>query len=345
MRPGGEFDLIARVRERLGRAGGVRRGPGAAIAVGIGDDAAVTVPSGATVTSVDAVVEDVHFRLGQAPLRSVGRKGLATALSDLAAMGASPGEAYVALALPERLGEPEALELCDGLAALAAETGTALIGGDVTRSAVLALTVTVVGHAASPADLVGRDGARPGSAVAVTGTLGAPAAGRLLLERPELGEGLSSEVAAALRARQLEPRARLFEGRALAGAGAEAMIDLSDGLAGDAAHLAAAGGVAIRVALERLPLAPGVREVATAAGLDPLDLAAAGGEDYELLAVLPAGRAEAARAAVSDAGEELTEVGVVDRGSGVELRGPGGVVRDLSGFDHLATTSRVARAG
>ncbi len=142
----------------------------------------MTVPGGATATSVDALVEGVHFRRETATLRQIGRKAMSTALSDLAAMGAAAGEAYVALGAPADLGEPELLELAEGLAAVAAETGTTIAGGDLTAAPALTLAVTVVGHAARPEDFVTRGGARPGDALVVTGELGGAAAGLLLIE-------------------------------------------------------------------------------------------------------------------------------------------------------------------
>ena len=246
----------------------------------------ITVPGGATATSVDALVEGVHFRIPPFEARQVGHKALAAALSDLAAMGAEPGEAYVQLGIPDERGDPELLGLADGLAALAGRLGVAIAGGDVTRAPALLVAVTVVGHAESADRLVRRSGARPGDLLAVTGELGGAAAGLALLERPELAEGLDETLAAALRARQLEPEPRLAAGRALAEAGATAMIDISDGLGADAGHLAAAGGVGLEIDLSQLPVQAGVAELARRAGLDPLDLAAAGGEDYELLAAL-----------------------------------------------------------
>jgi len=328
----GEFELLARVRERLPRAG-------TRVALGSGDDAAVTVPGGATATSVDALIDGVHFRREWASLAQVGHKALAVALSDLAAMGAGPGEAYVVLGVPEGLDEDGCLELLDGMAPLAARTGTTLAGGDVTRSPVLSLAMTVVGHAPSPDDLVTRAGARPGDALVVTGELGGAAAGLLLLgQGPDWSlndSGLYSNDQAALRARQLEPSPRLEEGRALAKAGATAMIDLSDGLGGDAGHVAKAGGVALRVDAAALPLQDGVAEAAAVAARDPLELAAAGGEDYELLAALPAERLDAATAAVEATGTRLTRIGEVLAGEGVEIRLPGGGTLRATGFDQL----------
>src|SRR5204862_3940398 len=286
----GEFDLIARLVEVVEEA---RRDAGASdaesgVVIGSGDDAAVTAPDGVSVTSVDAFVEGVHFRRDTASLDSIGHKGMAAALSDLAAMGPAPGEASVQVGIPTVLDESGSVELATGLGRAAAANGVAVIGGDVTRAPVLLLALTVVGHAADADELVLRAGARPGDVVAVTGGLGGAAAGLVLLQRPELAADLGEEVAVALRGRQLEPWPRLAAGRALAAAGARAMIDLSDGLGGDAAHLATASGVRLVVDLERLPVQKGVGEVAAAAGIDAFELATGGGEDYELLAALSA---------------------------------------------------------
>jgi thiamine-monophosphate kinase len=320
----GEFELLARVRERLPPAGGRVR-------LGSGDDAAVTVPGGATATSVDALVEGVHFRRDGAALGQVGSKALATALSDLAAMGAEPGEAYVAITVPPDLDEDGCLEAVDGIVALAAATRTTLAGGDVTRGPVLAFAVTVVGHASAADRFVSRAGARPGDSLVLTGELGGAAAGLLLAgaEVPGLGEG----IAAGLARRQLEPVPRLDAGRALAAAGATAMIDVSDGLGADAGHLAAASGAGLRIAAEALPLAEGVAEVAAALGRDPLQLAVSAGEDYELLAAMPPGTDLAALCEA--AGVALTRIGEVVAGRGVEIRLPGGRSLEPGGFDQL----------
>jgi thiamine-monophosphate kinase len=210
-----------------------------------------------------------------------------------------------------------------------------VLGGDLTRAPVLWVAITVVGHSDSADQLVRRAGARPGDLLAVTGELGGAAAGLLLLDRPELGDAVGPDAADALRHRQLEPRPRLAAGRALAGAGASAMIDLSDGLGGDAGHVASASGVRLVIELERLPLQAGVAEVAAAAGTDAHHLAAGRGEDYELLVALSPQRAEEAKAEVGATGSALTSIGSVEEGEGVVLRAADGSEREPAGFDQL----------
>jgi thiamine-monophosphate kinase len=250
-------------------------------------------------------------------------------------MGAAPGEAYVQLGVPDDLDEAGCLELGEGIAQVAAEHDVAVLGGDVTRAPVLWVATTVVGHAGSAGELVRRAGASPGDVLAVTGELGGAAAGLLVLDRPELADAVGAQVADALRRRQLEPRPRLSAGRALAAGGATAMIDLSDGLGGDAGHIAVASGVGLVIELDRLPLQAGVREVAAAAGLDADDLTTGRGEDYELFVTLPPERAGAASAEVAATGSALTLIGAVEPGEGVVLRGPDGSERQPAGFDQL----------
>jgi thiamine-monophosphate kinase len=348
----GEFELLALLRERLPAAG-------PRVRLGSGDDAAVTVPDGAVATSVDALVDGVHFRRETASPRQIGRKALATALSDLAAMGAAAGEAYVWLGAPEGMDEAELLEVGEGLAAVATETGTTVAGGDLTRAPVLSLAVTVTGHAPSAGDFVTRAGARPGDVLAVTGELGGAAAGLALLEEPALaaaafgvaeqasserrerigGERLDVGKADALRRRQIDPTPRHAAGHALAAAGATALIDVSDGLAGDAGHVATQSAALVVIEAEAIPIAPGVAAVATAIGQDPLELAAAGGEDYELLTALPPAAVAPAREALAALNLPLTAIGKVEAaGDGsprAELRRRGGEAVPIRGFDQL----------
>jgi thiamine-monophosphate kinase len=298
-----ELDLIQSIEAALtDRSGRVVRWTG--------DDAAVVRARAFAVTSIDTVVEGVHFTRSTHSAPQIGRRALATALSDLAAMGAEPGEAYVSLVCPRDFEEP--LELVRGMEALAEECDTTIAGGDVVRGPALTVTVAVTGWADRQEELVGRDGARPGDLVGVTGELGGSEAGRLLLERGQ------REPAELIR-RHLCPEPRLAEGRALAAAGATAMIDLSDGLATDTRHVAEQSGVELRIRLADVPAAPGVTPEA----------AATGGDDYELLvAVPPERRREAAEAA------RLTWIGEVARGAGVVLLGPDGPVEGLRGYEH-----------
>jgi thiamine-monophosphate kinase len=364
---GREFSLIAAIAAELAPAGD-------RVLRGIGDDAAVVRARAVCVTSVDAAVEGVHFRLVDEAGRrwmtpaQVGRRSLAAALSDLAAMGAEPGEAYLVLGLPPGFGEEAALDLVRGAADLARSTGTAILGGDVVAAPVLTVSFTAVGWADSEDELVGRDGARPGDLIGVTGRLGGAGAALAVLEGRAVGggtvdrgasEGKSSEGGAAMRgalegaaqetgaalSRFRAPVPRLAEGRALASAGAHAMIDLSDGLASDAGHVGRASGVCLEIALRNLPLESGVSEAAAALGVPPWQLAAESGEDYELcFCIAPEDRRRAERAlaeagAAGAGGVPITWIGRVlpadppDR-AGVVLLDAEGRRRPLTGFEH-----------
>lgn len=239
------------------------------------------------------------------------------------------------LGVPPDLEEDGCLELIDAIATLASETDTTLAGGDLTRAPALSLAVTVVGHAPQADLLVPRSGARPGQALVLTGEIGAAAAGLLLLEQPQLATAICPRLAERLKARQIEPRPRLDAGLALARSGATAMIDLSDGLAGDARHLAEASEAQMLIAVDALPIARGVAEIAAAAGRDRFELALCGGEDYELLAALPKARLGDAASALAGAEISLTEVGEVAVGSGAKIRLPGGDLLERGGFDQL----------
>ncbi|MBL8601229.1 MAG: thiamine-phosphate kinase [Myxococcales bacterium] len=274
-----EFERIARLTARF-------RGPRPP-ALGIGDDAAVLHGEGPLVVTVDASVEGVHFHQSFASLDALAARAVEAAASDLAAMGAridvdGAGLAF-AWSLPQALSDADFDALVEGSARAAERMGAAVVGGNLTRGPNIALTTTALGRLdAAP---LTRAGARPGDHIAVTGSPGRAAAGLgLLLSGRPVAPSLSALVD-AWRA----PRARLAEGHGLATGSppASACIDLSDGLAADAAHLARASGVALVFDDDALTADPLVAAAAAALGRSPLDVVTAGGEDYELLATGP----------------------------------------------------------
>jgi thiamine-monophosphate kinase len=285
------------------------------------------------VTSVDAMIEGIHFSLrdGWATPAEVGHRAMAQALSDLAAMGADPGEAYLVLGLPSGFGEEPALALARAAATLARENGTVIAGGDVVGAPALTVSVTAVGWADRAEQLIGRDGALAGDLVGVTGRLGGAGGGLALME----GRAAATPASRRLLERARRPRPRLAEGHALAAAGVHAMIDLSDGIATDAAHVGRASGVEVRVELSSLPLERGLAELCAELGEDPWRLAAGAGEDYELCFCAPPDARARVQEAVRELGEvEVTWVGEVAAGQpGALLVQRGQQVR-LEGFEH-----------
>jgi thiamine-monophosphate kinase len=285
----GEFGLLGELE---------RRG----LARGIEDDVA-QLGDGWVVTQ-DALLEDVHFRFDWTSWRDLGYKAAAVNLSDLAAAGATPEGLVVTLGLPAETELECVVDLYEGMQ----ETGVPVIGGDTTRSERVTLSVTALGRSGR---VPGRSGARPGDTLVVTGPLGGSAAGFHALRA-----GLETPLVRA----HLRPPIRVAEGRELA-AHAHAMLDLSDGLAADARHIAERSGCRVVVELGRVPVADGVAEVASRVGVPARQLVCGFGEDYELLAAVPGPN-------------RFHTVGHCEEGSGVEIRLDGRPVT-LDGWDHF----------
>ncbi len=293
----GEFGLIARLAALFGSPPD---------GLGIGDDAATwAAPEGSvTVATTDMLVEGVHFRLDWTSPEDLGWKALAVSLSDLAAMGAAPGRALVSIAV-DAARRGLVLDVARGLQTLAARTGTSIVGGDTVRSpGPLVINVALVGRA-DPARLLRRDAARQGDLVAVTGVLGAASAALALLSE---ASAPTDPAAAPLLAALHRPLARLGAGQVLAAGGVRCAIDISDGLASEALHLARASGVGIEIDVSAVPLAPAA--VGLLGARRGRELALTGGEDYELLFTFdPRLQAGLAAALVVDGG--LTVIGAV----------------------------------
>jgi thiamine-monophosphate kinase len=314
-RPPGEFELIDLVtRATPGRGEGVVLGPG--------DDAAVLAPRAGEelVATVDAVVEGVHFDAAFGP-EDVGWKALAVNLSDLAAMGARPLWALVALAFPRATPAARVRAVARGLGACARAHRVAVVGGNVTRASELSVTVTAVG-AVEEGRALRRDGARPGDLVVATGTFGDAALGR----RPG--------AAAALARRQRRPSPRVAAGRALAPF-ARAAIDVSDGLVQDLGHLCRASGVGARIGAAEVPRSDAYRALERRGeiGFGP---ALSGGEDYELILAIAPALLPPVRAAARRTRTPLAVIGRFVRGRGVTVLGPDGAPLEVApGHDHL----------
>jgi thiamine-monophosphate kinase len=336
-----EADLIRTIARLAGRR---HRG----VQVGIGDDCAVLEPAAGTrlIATTDLLVEDVHFRRRYAKPADVGWKALAVNLSDIAAMGAAPRWALVALACPADTRAADVEELYEGALALAAAHDVAIVGGDTSASVSgWTINVTLLGEATAAPIL--RSGARPGDVVAVTGPVGRAAAGLAILQMPVAPRGVGPGTLAELIGAHLRPRPRVAEGMWLGIAGGvSAMMDLSDGLGTDLPRLAAASGVGARVEVERVPVDEATRGAAQVLGVDVLGWATGGGEDYELLLACPPEAFERlANGLAALTGARLTAIGAITPAAGVRyVDARGHDVEVAPGFEHFAARGGSARA-
>jgi thiamine-monophosphate kinase len=307
--PGREFDVI---RDLVRRWGDTARG--------IGDDAAIldAPPGSHLLASTDATVENVHFRERWLEPAEIGFRAAAAALSDLAAMAATPIAMLIAMSVPERW-RARIPGIAEGIGEASRAFHAPITGGNLTRGTELSLTVTVLGSASI---VLGRNGARVGDVVYVTGALGGPGGA---LDAWEAGRSPLPEH----RARFARPTARIREARWLASHGATAAIDISDGLLSDVGHLAAASGADVCIELDAIPVVSGVSPLA----------AANSGEEYEL-AVTARDRIDE-HAFAREFGVPLTRVGIVtaprDSAPKARLRSHGAFVDQPAGHDHFST--------
>jgi thiamine-monophosphate kinase len=305
--------------ERIARLSKLLAPPdqGAGVELGIGDDAAVLSPpsGGRVVWTIDAQVEAVHFRRELVSFEDIGYRATMAAASDVAAMGARPWCMLSSLVLTESLDDASFESIVRGVSAAAGRIGAPVVGGNLSRGDGLAITTTVLGTCSRA---ISRGGAKPGDHVQLAGPVGLAAAGLLALQRVVSGDRVDPAIAAWRR-----PVARVAEGLSMASI-AHACVDVSDGLARDAGHLAKASGVRVVLFREAL-VSDALGDASAAIGADPLELALHGGEDYALVCT----------SAVDVPG--FTRIGIVDEGAGVWLRSPDGEAEILPrGFDHFA---------
>ena len=320
-----EFSLIERIRSLTEQSRDDVR-------FGIGDDAAVlAVPTGQELAvAIDTLVEGVHFPRGTSAV-DIGWKALAVNLSDLAAMGATPAWALLALTLPEP--DQAFVEgLAEGFAQLAKPHRLALVGGDTTRGP-LSISVAVHGFVA-PGKALMRSGAKVGDAVLVTGTLGDAAAGLHALAHPFAVEEQRSDARDLLVARLNRPTPQLAAGSALRDL-AHACIDVSDGLIADLGHICTASGVGAEVDASLLPLSPSLIAIYDDASAQQFALT--GGDDYELCFTVPMNRLADVQSDLSRLGCGVTRIGRIVEGQGVSVRGVDGqwLETEQAGWNHF----------
>lgn len=327
----GEFGFISRIRRLVTRAN-------PALTTGIGDDAAVLEPGEGfgVLLSTDAMVEGRHFRREWMSPRQIGGRAAAAALSDIAAMGGEALAILCTVCIDPLWPVDDAEGLFTGMQALAERFGAGLAGGDVVSApGPLLLDITAVGRA-KPSSVWYRGGARAGDRLLLTGCLGDAAAAVDLLNSED---ALSIDCFPGLLAALSEPSPRLDVAAALAGSPAiHAAIDTSDGLLSDARHIAEASGVGIRIDAADIPVSGELLDCARLLRRDPLQWAAAGGEDYELLLAVDPSAADDIRARLHERGLRLVDIGYIVEGDGVSLLDDTGVemTMEQGGWDHFS---------
>ena len=313
----GEFELIRRIRDSFGVPEGI---------VGIGDDCAIIPQSSGldTLVSTDMLVEGTHFLLNDVSPHDLGWKSAAVNISDIAAMGGRPTFTFLSVAIPANIPLKWIDDFIAGYIELSEKYGVILLGGDTTSSdSLLCINVTVIGEIGHGRAKMRRS-ALPGDLICVTGTLGDSAGGlKVILSGIERDES-----ARKLVERHYKPCPRVEEGRRLASIqGVHAMMDISDGIGSDLRHILKESGAGAEIHLDRLPVSKELSEVAGREDWNIEELAASGGEDYELLFTI----APESESLISDL--PYSVIGVITDGTGI--RWTGGKAEDYSGFRHF----------
>jgi len=329
----GEFGLIDRLTELVAEAEKRLPEGRAKPLIGIGDDAAAwQYEDSIQLATTDSLVEGVHFTLDTISWRQLGYKALSVNLSDIAAMGGIPKHVLVSLALPGNTEVDDILKLYNGLIEMAAEYKVAIAGGDTTGAPIVVINITVLGVTSDNTQKpLTRCSARPGDKIAVTGQLGAAAAGLKILKQKSEGTDKINE---ALKKAFLKPQPRIAEGILLSESGIKTAIDISDGLLADLKHIVKQSGVGARINTIKIPVYPAIKEVFPD---EALKLALSGGEDYELLFC---GSDEAINSVMKKSGCPITVIGEIteDNNGRVILLDKDGkpFETDETGWEHFA---------
>ncbi len=275
----GEFGLIQQLAKIACEAQGKETAAARQLIIGIGDDAAVWHDDARVeMATADSFIQDVHFTLDTASWNELGWKALATGLSDIAAMGGVPKYGLVSLALPGDTEVEDVIDLYRGMMELGKQFDVIIVGGDTSSSPLVIINTTVLGSAKGEnMHILTRSQAEPGDKIAVTGYLGAAAAGLEMLHKHLI---FDPEASTCFRKAFLQPEPRIAEGQLLVEQGVKAAIDISDGLVSDLSHILKASQLSARIEVERVPVHPAVK---ANFGDKAVEMALSGGEDYELL--------------------------------------------------------------
>ena len=323
----GEFGLIELIAKTVGKSGGDK------LLIGIGDDAACWRAEGLQIATIDTLIEDIHFNFKNITWRELGWKSMAVNLSDIAAMGGRPLYALVSLGIPGDTETESVIDLYKGMIDLAKQFEVRIIGGDTVGSPVTAITLTIIGEAVDEDRILKRSAAKPGDVIAVTGNLGASAAGLAMMQRKLT---FDKKTEATLREALFKPTPRINEGQVLAKNAVKAAIDVSDGLLGDLEKICFASGVGAKLYSDRIPIHPAVVK---SFGNEAIKLALTGGEDYELIFTAPQKIVNVIKRELAC---PVTVVGEIVKSKGVEVLDEDGneYSFNTAGWDHFAKRKR-----